>query len=60
MNALQVMDRYWKEVIQVSTQKHDINVQYLYDNLITTHFFVAGPLVLYMEGRVRALPDEVL
>ena len=31
MNALQVMDRYWKEVIQVSTQKHDINVQYLYD-----------------------------
>ena len=31
MNAMQVMDRYWKEVIQVSTQKHDINVQYLYD-----------------------------
>ena len=31
MNALQVMDRYWKEVIQVSTQKQDIKVQYLYD-----------------------------
>ena len=26
------MDRYWKEVIQVSTRKHVINVQYLYDN----------------------------
>ena len=28
-----VMDRYRKEVIQVSTRKHDINVQYLYDNI---------------------------
>ena len=25
------MDRYRKEVLQVSTRKHDINVQYLYD-----------------------------
>ena len=25
------MDRYWKEVLQVSTRKHGINVQYLYD-----------------------------
>ena len=25
------MDRHWKEVLQVSTQKHGINVQYLYD-----------------------------
>ena len=33
MNALQVMDRYGKEVIQVSTRKHDINVQYLYDKV---------------------------
>ena len=24
MNALQVMDSYWKEVLEVSTQKHDI------------------------------------
>ena len=24
MNALHVMDRYWKEVLEVSTQKHDI------------------------------------
>ena len=33
MNALQVMDRYWKEVIQVSTRKNDIKVQYLFDNV---------------------------
>ena len=24
MNALQEMDRFWKEVIQVSTQKNDL------------------------------------
>ena len=42
MNALQVMDRYRKVVIlviQVSTEKNDIKVQYLYgmhtlDNLV--------------------------
>ena len=34
MNELQVMDRYRKEVIQVSKLKHDINVQYLYDSCI--------------------------
>ena len=34
MNALQVMDRYQKEVIQVSIRKHDINVQYPYDKII--------------------------
>ena len=33
MNALQVMDRNWKKVIQVSTWKHGINVQYLYNNI---------------------------
>ena len=27
------MDRYWKEVLQVSTRKHGINVQYLYDSM---------------------------
>ena len=31
MNALQVMDRYRKEVIQVSTWKNDRKVQYLYN-----------------------------
>ena len=28
------MDRYRKEVLQLSTRKHGINVQYLYDNNI--------------------------
>ena len=32
MNTLQVMDRHRKEVIQVSTWKNDIKVQYLDDN----------------------------
>ena len=32
MSALQVMDRYREEAIQVSTRKNDIKVQYLYDN----------------------------
>ena len=31
------MDRYRKEVLQVSTRKHGINVQYLYDNCITLY-----------------------
>ena len=34
MNALQVMDRYQKEVIQMSTEKDDKKVQYLYDKEI--------------------------
>ena len=37
MNALQVMDRSRKEVIQVSSRKHDINVQYL-DNIFTHNY----------------------
>ena len=32
MKALHRMDRYRKEVLQLSTRKHGINVQYLYDN----------------------------
>ena len=33
MRRTSILDHvYWKAVIQVSTQKHDINVQYLYDN----------------------------
>ena len=31
MTDIAWMDRYWKEVLKVSTQKHGINVQYLYD-----------------------------
>ena len=34
MNALQLKDRHMKEVIQVSTRKNDIKVQYLYDTKI--------------------------
>ena len=34
MNALQGLDRYWKEVIHVSTRKHDINVQYHNNKII--------------------------
>ena len=30
-NSLHVKDRYWKEVIQVSTEMNDIKVQYLHD-----------------------------
>ena len=33
MKALRWMDRYRKEVLQVSTWKHGINVQYLYDRI---------------------------
>ena len=32
------MDRYRKEVLQVSTRKHGINVQYLYDIYVTRPF----------------------
>ena len=38
MNALQVRDRYQKEVIQVSKLKNDIKVQYLYDNMKDTKY----------------------
>ena len=34
MNALLGMDRYCKEVIQVSTWRYDIKVPYLYDKRI--------------------------
>ena len=33
MNALQVMDRYWKEVKQVSTWKNVVKVQHHYDKV---------------------------
>ena len=44
MNALKGMDRYRKEVKQVSSQKNDINVKYLYAMLmpreeVIHHFF---------------------
>ena len=40
MNALQELDRYRKEVIQVSTQKNDIKAQYLYD-IVTNHNIIS-------------------
>ena len=44
MNTLRVMDRYQKEVIQVSTKKNDLKVQYLYDN--TYYMSRKGPEIL--------------
>ena len=47
MNALQVMDRYQKEVIQVIIQKSDIKFQYLYDNWsLFKQFILLLPLLL--------------
>ena len=46
MNALKVMDGYRKEVIQVSTRKLDINVQYLYDNCMSTLYLVLNKLLI--------------
>ena len=37
MDALQAMDRYQKEVIQVSTRKNYIKFQYLYNNISTPY-----------------------
>ena len=48
MNALQVMDRYRKEVIQVSTLKNDVKVQYLYDR--TAHYFLVRIIVKFFGG----------
>ena len=42
------MDRYRKEVLQVSTRKHGINVQYLYDILF--HCFPSKSLVNKMKA----------
>ena len=42
MKALHRMDRYRKEVLQLSTRKHGINVQYLYDRLKMVAFLTAS------------------
>ena len=49
MNAVQVMDRYWKEVIQVSTYKNDIKFQSLYDIGIN-QFTERSRLEQYFKG----------
>ena len=45
MNVLKAMDRYWKELIQVSSSKNDIKVLYLYNSamnlLIATYNITA-------------------
>ena len=40
MKALHRMDRYRKEVLQLSTWKHGINVQYLYDKIPNDNTFL--------------------
>ena len=44
MKALHRMDRYRKEVLQLSTRKHGINVQYLYDMLLPSLVVFEHPL----------------
>ena len=65
MNALQVMYRYRKEVIQVSTYNNDIKVQNLYDNLTTKQvavqiIFALQLKILHVLGEqdtIEALPQ---
>ena len=40
MNALQGMDRYRKELIQVSTWTNDIKVQYLYNTIQFKNYII--------------------
>ena len=54
MNALLVMDRYRKEVIQVSTWKNDINVHYLYDKLTYDLPFNRKPKLILRSALWRA------
>ena len=51
MKALHWMDRYRKEVLQLSTRKHGINVQYLYDkiNFIRLMLCLALMIMIYYE-----------
>ena len=55
MNALQVMDRYWQEVIQVSTSKNDIKVQYLYDSMtkLSSEKYVIWPNKKFIYQTLR-------
>ena len=50
MTDIAWMDRYWKEVLYVSTRKHDIKVQYLYDKItkpnLVLHTLEAGDINL--------------
>ena len=45
------MDRYRKEVLQVSTQKHGINVQYLYDTYLPSYETFFKPALCIVKHR---------
>ena len=49
MNASQVMDRYQREVIQVSTEKDDKNVQCLYDKEI--HYYYTKSILVRQDKK---------
>ena len=57
MNEFQVMDRYWKEVIQVSTLKNDIKVWYLYDNKSTKKLFNLRICLLFLRNKLTFDPE---
>ena len=52
---MQVMDRYWQEVIQVSTSKNDIKVQYLYDSMtkLSSEKYVIWPNKKFIYQTLR-------
>ena len=62
MHAWQVMDRYWKEVIQVSTYK----VQYLYDiffsqiSINSCTCFARRGITSYMYPKLDYIPKSWL
>ena len=57
MNALQLMDRYRKELMQVSTQKHDIKVQYLYDSILFSDIYSNSHQMLgHLEFTTKRAP----
>ena len=50
MNALKVIDRYRKE--EWYTRKHDINVQYLYDNFTQARGWVGSLVITCLKGKM--------
>ena len=59
MNALQVMERYRKEVVQVSTQNNDIKVQYLYDTCVKKGYPSPPPLCVVSLKDVPLLAGDL-
>ena len=58
MNALQVMDRYWKEVLQVSTWKHDVKVQYFYDKMGHQLLNIVAKTLFLMSKHFKAFSRQ--